>query len=695
MEGRPKRTVRIRTSLIRNLVLLISILAGSLLTASLLGARGAIRDVSRELIQSKVSSTEQRLQAFFDPIRDNLELLRTIGQLTATVDPENTATLNRFFAALTARHPQISSANTGDAHGNGYMLLRDADGGWRNRVVRREAWGSETRWQKWSAAGELERAWKEDLDYDPRARDWYRGLLERGGPEIYWTRPYTFFTTKDLGITASIFVQPDEGEPYVVAFDVLLADLTRFTQGLEVSDHGTAFITTEDGRLLGLPRHASLSTPDEQRAAFLRPVAAVAAEFVEDASRPVEQEEGFFRFESGGEVWLGGSQGYALGGRQLEITIVLPQDDVLGDIHRRRIELALATAGALLLAVLIAVRLSRKYSRPLRDLVAHSERMGRLELDEPSPVVSNLREVDRLAAAQDRMRGALLSFSRYVPVDLVRQLIERGEAAEIGGRTEQLSVLFTDIREFTTIAEGLSPAELTGHMADYFGGMVDNLREHGATIDKFVGDAIVAFWGAPDPDPDHIRHAVEGVLSCRDHIRAQNRRWREEGKPVLPTCFGLSAGEVVVGNIGAPSRLSYTALGDTVNVASRIEGLNRYYGTEVLVTAPVRKAMGETFAWREVDLVAVKGRHKAVEMYELLGRAGEVAAEEIDWAHRYEGALAWYRTRSFARALEVLLKLERERPGDLSVTRLRSLCEEYIENPPSEDWDGVVRMQVK
>ena len=132
-----------------------------------------------------------------------------------------------------------------------------------------------------------------------------------------------------------------------------------------------------------------------------------------------------------------------------------------------------------------------------------------------------------------------------------------------------------------------------------------------------------------------------------------------------------------------------------MNVASRIEGLNRYYGTEVLVTAPVRKAMGETFAWREVDLVAVKGRHKAVEMYELLGRAGEVAAEEIDWAHRYEGALAWYRTRSFAKALEVLLKLERERPGDLSVSRLRSLCEEYIGNPPSEDWDGVVRMQVK
>ena len=150
-----------------------------------------------------------------------------------------------------------------------------------------------------------------------------------------------------------------------------------------------------------------------------------------------------------------------------------------------------------------------------------------------------------------------------------------------------------------------------------------------------------------------------------------------------------------MGNVGAPSRLAYTARGDTMNVASRVQGLTRRYGTDILATGDIRRGAAEEFAWREVDLVAVKGRRKAVEMFELLGRTGEVDEQTLDWAGRYQGALAFFYARDFTKARELLEGLDKERPGDASVQLLMKRCHDYIETPPADDWDGIARMQYK
>ncbi|MBW2495440.1 MAG: adenylate/guanylate cyclase domain-containing protein, partial [Deltaproteobacteria bacterium] len=293
-------------------------------------------------------------------------------------------------------------------------------------------------------------------------------------------------------------------------------------------------------------------------------------------------------------------------------------------------------------------------------------------------------------------RIALDAFSKYVPVELVRELLRRGEAAKIGGSERDITILFSDVIGFTTIAESMTPSELTRHLAEYFAALLALIQQDGyGDINEIAGDGVVAFWGAPADDDQHALHAVDAILRARERLAELNLDWRERGLPAMPTRFGLATGPVVVGNVGAPSRLSYAAVGDTVNTASRIEGLNRIYGTEALVTAAVRERAGPGYQWRFVDDVRVKGKYDAVEIYELLGRAGEVPPEVERFVERHDEAFASFRERRFDDAIQLLDALAGERANDLSVRRLLARARALREEPPGADWDGVSHVEVK
>ncbi len=308
---------------------------------------------------------------------------------------------------------------------------------------------------------------------------------------------------------------------------------------------------------------------------------------------------------------------------------------------------------------------------------------------------SSLAEVTRLHDAQERMRGALDSFARYVPTDLVRELLDRGEAAKIGGRTEELTVLFTDIEGFTTVSEGLSPAELTAHMAAYFDVMLTLLRESGATIDKLIGDAIVAFWGAPNPVPEHPRRAVEGVLACRRGPRRTERRVGSGGQAPAPDPIRSRHRD-------GRRRQRRNTVASPLHGArrhdesrGRLEGANKLYGSYVLAEEGVVTQAGDAFLWRKLDRVAVKGRTGAVDVFELLGRRSDVSEEVRAYSARFEAALADYQSRDFQGALDGLVELAKERRDDPAVQRLSRLCRTYLATPPGEDWDGVARLTRK
>ena len=318
---------------------------------------------------------------------------------------------------------------------------------------------------------------------------------------------------------------------------LLLEDLSKFAQRISVPGNSKVFVLTDDGRLL-VP---SPEPGQELRTLLLKRPEERSMPLVAESVRLWHEQKTVepFRFKQDGEIWWSGFRRYDLGlDQRFWIGVLIPERNLVGENRRDRIALLLVSLLALGVGTLMAFYLSRLYSEPLQKLVEHSSRLQTLHTDVEVDVKSKISEVRHLAEAQENMRRALDSFARYVPVDVVRESLSRGEAAEIGGQNAEVTILFTDIAGFTTIAESMSPADLTGHMSSYFDSVVDILHRHGATVDKFIGDSIMAFWGAPKALRNHSRSAVEAVIEIREWLERANDRWRTEGLPALPTRFG-------------------------------------------------------------------------------------------------------------------------------------------------------------
>lgn len=704
--GPDHQTITIRWSLIRNLCLLLIVLTGTIMLTTVYTGQQITRSTSEALIERAIGQVQSELRGYVRPVENALRLVRSLAS-SGALDLEDPRALNHFFVPLIQRIPQISSVNLSDDEGRGYLLLRFPDR-FRNRLTWKEQWGDRLEFAEWRDERTLIREWtveepSEEERYDPRVRDWYT-IAQTGAQEheagvalpqqIYWTDPYSFFTTGQPGITASLHVEDAAGKRFVLAFDVQLRDLSEFTRKLQVSPGGLSIVMAEDRRVIGLPGLARFARPAVRREALLKyprdlglqvlTDGADAALGRPDAARPI------FSFVSGDERFWADVRQVQLGvNRSMWMVVLVPESDLVGVINEQRLLLLGVSVLGFAAAVAMAFWLARRYGLPLSTLAQNSQRIGSLELRELEPVSSSLREVDQLATEQERMRVALDSFSRYVPVDVIKELMTRGEAARIGGARRTLTSLFTDVQGFTSISETLSPEALTAHMAVYFEELLKIVQGDGyGTVTQLNGDGLVAFWGAPIQDEQHASHCAAAVLRCQERLLELNERWTGEGLPPLPTRFGMATGPVVVGNVGALSRLVYTAMGDTVNLASRLEGLSRFYGTKVLASSATREATGRSFAWRLIDGVRVKGKSNAVEVYELLGRGGDVSEERLRFARQYEEALAAYRSRLFGEAIFRLEALEREHPEDLSVSRLLGLSRGLEASPPAEDWDG-------
>ncbi len=680
---------------------LILVLAGALFVMVRMAARDKASELAGDRVRRTVDRMESDLAFFFEPVRDGLRVAAGWASNGALKCSDATC-INALFGPVIRRHHQIDAVNTGDAHGRGAMLTVTSEG-WRNRLVDAESWGDRARIVDYSPSWEAVSTRDENVGYDPRSRPWYVQAAEGEAGRVYWTAPYTFFTSGEPGITASILVGAKGRAPFVLSFDVRLSAITDFVRRLDAGANGLVFVLStgeeggQGGLILGLPNHPAFATEEARRSGMLRrideldlPVIQAALRHeaeTEDLAKPVS-----FPFEHEGETWWGTRRKFVVeGAPTLYLGVVTPESDFLQDMTPLRVQIALLTLIAMAGATLVAGWLSRKYSRPVLDLVRKSGRIQELDLDPQPPARTNVTELRALDQAQEGMRKALDSFARYVPTEVVKDLLVRGEAAEIGGRERTLTILFTDIVGFTTVAEHLSARELTMHMSEYFDGMVDALRESGATVDKFVGDAIVAFWGAPTDDPHHAIHGVDAVLRCQRRLEVLNEAWQKSGKPPLPTRFGLATGPVVVGNVGARSRLHYTVLGDTVNLASRLEGANSVYGTTSLVAESTVEEAGEAFVFRRIDRLAVKGRQAPVTVYELLGERDDVP-EDDPRRVTVEKALALYQGRAFGEALDLLAPCI---DTDAAAFRLASRCRDALRDPPAPGWDGTTHLTTK
>ena len=332
---------------------------------------------------------------------------------------------------------------------------------------------------------------------------------------------------------------------------------------------------------------------------------------------------------------------------------------------------------------------ARRIREPLAQLAAEMERVKHFDLDSQVRVRSSVIEIDSMSTQLENMKRGLRSFRKYVPSDLVKDLIELDVDAELGGKKEVLTVFFSDIFNFTTMSEKMNPDVLVRFLGEYLSIVNRVLLQNNATVDKFVGDGVMAFWGAPRPISDHAVQACRAALACQALIDDLSDKWKKDGYDYnFHTRIGIHTGEVIVGNIGSPERMSYTVIGDAVNTTSRLENINKYYGTRVLITEQTWQQVQTQFATRLIDRVLVVGKTTPINIYELLATTENVSPEVTRQVHQYSLAYDLYRQRNFTESARVLERLVEDCPHDAPAQTMRDRCRAYADNPPAPDWQG-------
>jgi len=292
-----------------------------------------------------------------------------------------------------------------------------------------------------------------------------------------------------------------------------------------------------------------------------------------------------------------------------------------------------------------------------------------------------------------RIRGM---FQQYVAPSVVSELLAHPELLDLGGEEREATVLFCDVAGFTNISEGLSPTELVRLLNDYLTEMTEIVYRFSGIIDKYQGDALMAEFGVPVPHPDHALQSCLAAIEMQRRLIDMRTTWKEEERPELHSRIGINTGPMLVGNLGSNHVMDYTVMGDNVNLASRLEGVNKVYGTTICISESTYNQLQGELICRELDLIRVKGKQQPVRIFEVLETVDHgIPGGRYSMLERYEMALMFYRDQRFDAALELFTELHEIDPDD-GPTRVGKLrCEAYVENPPPPDWDGVFVMTTK
>ncbi|MCP4195752.1 MAG: hypothetical protein GY762_01255 [Proteobacteria bacterium] len=385
------------------------------------------------------------------------------------------------------------------------------------------------------------------------------------------------------------------------------------------------------------------------------------------------------------------------------IGVIADRDEFIYEIKQTTLRVLAAASVVACLAVVSISLLSKRLTRSLRQVIEEMKRIQDFRLDDAFSLRSSIIEINDLVSAVKRMKNSLRSFGAYVPIDLVRTIVSSGTAVRVGGQQRELTLMFSDIESFTKNSEKMRPGGVFADLSAYFTAMTDAIRLHDGTVDKFIGDAVMAFWNAPKEDPDHAAAACRATLACLDackQLNVSNSAVDRDALFPVTTRFALHCGDVMVGNVGSDERMQYTALGATVNLASRIEAINKRYGTYLLITESVAEKVSGRFLMRAIDIVAPAGVSFPITIYELLGEIGEetefpATQMQKRMCDTWRACMAIYEARNWEQAAAGFRRFIDDYPEDKPAKHYLARCEEFICRSPPPDWNGVTNYDSK
>lgn len=314
-------------------------------------------------------------------------------------------------------------------------------------------------------------------------------------------------------------------------------------------------------------------------------------------------------------------------GHPWEAIVLTPTDDFIGQLKATSRQIVLIIAALSVLELVLIYFLSRRLSQPIENISHDLKSIEDLSFDKAVHRSSNVREIAQLQSAAALLRNSLQSFAAFAPVEVVKKLIKSGIPLTLGVEKRFLTIFFSDLENFSTRAEQMTPDDLLYQISVYFEQVSQAITDEQGTVDKFIGDGVMAFWGAPLPLTDGVLQGCRGALRAARRLEQTNQSWQAEGRPPFRIRIGLNSAEVLVGNVGSSERFSYTVMGDGVNVAARLEGINKTFRTTICISDSVFDSVRSKIVARPLRQVQVKGRRKAFMIYELLGIVGSDDAE--------------------------------------------------------------------
>lgn len=498
-----------------------------------------------------------------------------------------------------------------------------------------------------------------NVSYDARQRPWFIGA--KGSERTFWTGFYYFYPTNELGISVANTVNNASSQMQaVIGVDLTFSLLKQFLLEQKVGRRGKVFIVEENGKEILPEPEVEVADPEGVTQSV------VSGAFQRFLSH---QNEDFLYKQDGVQYLVHVSKIPVIFGHDWKVLIIFPLEDYLSQLFETQKEVIFIILGILCFSSVVVVYFASRISSPIVTLSSEVNKITELSLDSNVRVSSKIKEISLMDDSIARLRSAIRSFACYVPKEIVRKLIGKGGEIKLGGEKKEITIFFSDIENFTAIAEHYPIERLTPLLAEYFDVLSKTILSLKGTVDKYIGDGVMAFWGAPIEMADPCVQACLAALYCKARIDHLNFQRQLEEKPLFLTRFGLHLGNVIVGNIGTNERMNYTIIGDAVNTASRLQNINKVYQTKIIISEDLHSELKNLFVTRPLDVVTVKGKTEKTKILELVGvKEGDseiqASPQVIELCTRFTEAYEAYHCGEKEKAKKLFQAIQQQFPAD-------------------------------
>lgn len=543
--------------------------------------------------------------------------------------------------------------------------------------------------------------------YDARNTEWYKEVKSKGKPYINPTIKLNPFSQELVFTIARPIIDFKDTFQGVVAADLDIKKFSRFLKEKLISSGTAMFILDENDQVFANSTfdlaYYKTSHSDDRLTNLRELKESIFWSAVKEFQVKKKDQ---FELKSNNKHYVVNvtdfsDSSFEIFGKKWKLVTMVPFEEIFSVFLQSQQDNFGVYIFAIILVFLRIIMISRKLSEPIEELNEEALKIKNFDFNSTVKIDSKIKEVSTLSQTIQTMRTSLRSFTKYIPRNLVMKLLEKNQDISLGGESKKLAILFSDVEGFTTVSESMDPQALMTHISDYFEQLTQIILNQQGTIDKYIGDSIMAFWGAPDEDSQRSFNACRAALLCQHALMGLNKNWASQNKPILRTRMGIHTGEVVVGNMGSSERMNYTIIGDAVNLSSRLEGINKVYGTSIIISEFIYEEIKDNFVCCVLDIVAVKGKSKGVKIYELLAQKN---AEDFlsptpfqeEFTISFNKAYEFYLKMNWEKAIIEFKKLLDQLPQYNNLIQMYlERCRNYLEKPPSDDWEGVHHLTSK